>query len=87
MFLVAGCAGMQSGATSATAELKNAQGQIVGTATLTEVASGVRIVVEARGLPAGEKGVHLHAVGKCDPPAFTSAGGHFNPEGKKHGLQ
>lgn len=86
-FVVAGCAGMQSGANSATAELKNAQGQVVGTATLTEVTGGIRIVVEARGLPAGEKGVHLHAVGKCDPPAFTSAGGHFNPENKKHGLQ
>jgi Cu-Zn family superoxide dismutase len=29
--------------------------------------------------------VHVHAVGKCDGPAFTSAGGHFNPTGKKHG--
>lgn len=87
---LAGCAGMtQPDATpvSATAELKDAQGRTVGTATLAHVTGGVRVVVDARGLPAGQKGVHLHAVGKCDPPDFTSAGEHFNPGGKKHGLQ
>jgi len=87
LFAAAGCAAMQPAATTATAELRNPQGQPVGTATLTEVAGGVRIVVEARGLPPGEKGVHIHAVGKCDPPDFMSAGAHFNPDGKKHGLQ
>jgi Cu/Zn superoxide dismutase len=38
-----------------------------------------------KGLPPGEHAFHVHAVGKCDPP-FDSAGGHFNPDGKKHGL-
>ncbi len=33
----------------------------------------------------GDHGFHIHAVGKCEPPAFTSAGGHFNPQNKKHG--
>ena len=86
--LAAGCAGMmQAAAPIATAQLKNASGDVVGTATFTEVGGGVRIVLEARGLPPGEKGVHIHEVGKCDPPAFTSAGGHFNPAKRQHGLQ
>jgi len=41
--------------------------------------------VSVKGLPAGEHAFHVHAVGKCDPP-FDSAGGHFNPDSKKHGL-
>jgi len=84
-----GCAGMMQPATTdntAAAELRNAGGQTVGTATFTEVSGGVRIVLEARGLPPGAKGVHIHETGTCDPPGFTTAGGHFNPEGKQHGA-
>lgn len=88
LVVVTGCARMmQPSATTATAELQNTQGQPVGTATFSEVTGGVRIVLEVRGLPPGEKGVHIHEVGKCEPPAFTSAGGHFNPGRKQHGLQ
>ena len=43
------------------------------------------IAISVKGLPAGEHALHVHAVGKCEPP-FTSAGGHFNPDSKKHGL-
>jgi Cu-Zn family superoxide dismutase len=85
--LLAGCAGLGARVTSATADLKNTPGQTVGTATFTEVSGGVRIVVEVRGLPPGEKGVHIHEVGKCDPPGFTTAGGHFNPGKRQHGLR
>jgi Cu-Zn family superoxide dismutase len=46
----------------------------------------VRIVLEAQGLSPGAKGVHIHAVGKCDPPDFTTAGSHFNPAGRQHGA-
>lgn len=84
-----GCAGLTQPAAvpvTATAELRNAQGQPVGNATLSEVGGGVRVIVEARRLPPGAKGVHIHAVGKCDAPEFTTAGGHFNPANKKHGL-
>jgi len=88
ILLAAGCAGVlrPSGGT-ATAELRNTQGQSVGTATLTGVSGGVRILVEVRGLPQGDKGVHIHEVGKCEPPGFTSAGEHFNPGQRQHGLQ
>jgi Cu-Zn family superoxide dismutase len=86
-FLVAGCASMGTPTdNTARAELGNAGGQTVATATLTQVGGAVRVVIEARGLPPGVKGVHVHAVGKCDPPEFTSAGSHFNPQGKQHGA-
>src|SRR5207247_217135 len=86
--LAGGCAAMQSAPsnTTAKAELKNASGQTVGTATLSQRASGVQVVLEMRGMPAGAHGVHVHEVGTCDPPGFTTAGGHFNPGGKKHGT-
>ncbi len=86
--LAAGCAGMMGSSTptTATAELKNAQGQTVGNATFTEVSGGVQIVIDARDLPPGAKGVHIHEVGKCEAPGFTSAGGHFNPAKRQHGT-
>ena len=85
--LLAGCAGMQpSGDNVATVELRNASGAAVGTANLTQVGNVVRIVLEAKGLTPGLHAFHIHAVGKCDPPDFNSAGPHFNPTGKQHGA-
>jgi Cu-Zn family superoxide dismutase len=75
------------GRPAATAQLRNVQGQPVGTATLTERDGRVRLVVEARGLMPGEHGIHVHSVGRCDPPGFTTAGDHFNPTSRKHGLE
>ncbi|HUK42063.1 MAG TPA: superoxide dismutase family protein [Candidatus Acidoferrales bacterium] len=69
------------------AELKDRDGKSVGTATFREVPGGVVIHVDVKGLTPGLHGVHVHAVGKCEGPAFTSAGGHFNPAQKKHGLK
>ena len=71
----------------AKAELKDAQGKVVGTAMLNAVSGGVKIALKASGLKTGDHGFHIHAVGKCEPPAFTSAGGHFNPGNKKHGKK
>jgi Cu-Zn family superoxide dismutase len=89
LLLAAGCAAMLQPPRpgTATAELQNAEGRVVGNATLTEVSGGVRILVEVRGLPSGDKAVHIHEVGQCDPPGFTSAGAHFNPTQRQHGLQ
>ncbi|MGH7279535.1 MAG: superoxide dismutase family protein [Candidatus Rokuibacteriota bacterium] len=86
---LAGCAALTqqagTGAT-ATAELVGSDGAPVGTATLTEVSDGVRIVMEVRSIAPGPHGVHIHDVGRCDRPGFTSAGGHFNPGSKEHGI-
>ena len=85
---LAGCAGlgMQSSDNAAVADVKNAAGQPVGTARFTQAGSVVRILVDAKGLPPGPYAVHVHAVGKCDPPDFASAGPHFNPLNKQHGA-
>ena len=72
-------------AQSAKATLKNADGKEVGTAALTQTPAGVLITLSVKGLPPGERAFHVHGVGKCEPP-FTSAGPHFNPGAKKHGL-
>ncbi len=78
--------GSASPAPAATATLRDAQGKEIGTATLTPAHGGVRVTVSVTGIPPGLHGLHVHAVGKCEGPGFQSAGGHFNPAGKEHGL-
>lgn len=72
----------------ATATIINAAGATVGTATITPTVrgTGVLINITLNGLPAGTHAMHIHTVGKCDKPDFTSAGGHFNPGMKEHGT-
>jgi superoxide dismutase, Cu-Zn family len=76
---------LPAAAQSAKATLKNAEGKEVGSAALTQTPAGVLIRLSLKGLPAGERAFHIHGVGKCEAP-FTSAGGHFNPGSKKHGI-
>ena len=83
--LLIAASALPAAAQSASAPLKDAQGKEVGSANLTQTPHGVLINVAVKGLPPGEHAFHVHAVGKCEPP-FTSAGGHFNPAGKKHGM-
>ncbi len=73
--------------TQARADIQDSAGKTIGSAVLSEREGGVLITVNVKGLPQGLHAVHVHTVGKCDPPAFTSAGGHFNPLNKKHGFK
>jgi len=70
----------------ARAELRDLDGRVVGTATFTQAPHGVVIVAELAGLPAGTRAMHIHDVGRCEPP-FTTAGGHFNPGLRQHGVK
>lgn len=74
-------------ANSAHAELRDRDGRSVGRAVLTNTEHGVRIEVQVTGLSAGRHGFHIHETGRCDPPDFTSAGGHFNPGTTHHGME
>jgi Cu-Zn family superoxide dismutase len=67
-------------------DLKDSQGKSVGTITLSQQGSGVDLRLQLHDLPFGSHAIHFHQNPKCDAPDFKSAGPHFNPDGKKHGL-
>jgi superoxide dismutase, Cu-Zn family len=71
----------------ATAKLMNADGDRVGRVWLEGSRRGgtVTVFAKVRDMPPGFHGFHIHTVGACEPPSFTSAGGHLNPDGAPHG--
>jgi Cu-Zn family superoxide dismutase len=71
---------------AASAELHNANGEVVGEATFEELEAGVKVHFEGEHLPPGRHGFHIHENGECTPPTFESAGEHFNPTHAHHGL-
>jgi superoxide dismutase, Cu-Zn family len=87
---LAGCVGppaaMNTDSRSgATADLRSVDGSRRGTATLATTGGLMRLTVEGVGLTPGAHGLHVHTVGKCDAPDFTTAGDHWNPTAKMHG--
>jgi Cu-Zn family superoxide dismutase len=73
-------------AQTAKASLKDATGKDVGSVQLLQTPHGVLLKMSLKGVEPGEHAFHIHAVGKCEAP-FTSAGGHFNPASRKHGME
>jgi Cu-Zn family superoxide dismutase len=71
----------------ASATLRQGNGLPAGQAVLTAAGDKLTLTLALVGLPQGSKGMHLHMVGRCDAPDFTSAGGHLNPAGRKHGIE
>ena len=67
-------------------ELKDAQGKSVGDVIVWDQGAGVALELKLHDLTPGEHAIHFHQVPKCEAPDFKSAGGHFNPESKKHGF-
>lgn len=93
VILAAGCASAPSPlnrVAAAYATIQNAAGEQRGTAELWQDADRiVHVEVQLVNLPPGPHGIHFHAVGKCDGDGstpFSTAGGHFNPLGRQHGL-
>jgi superoxide dismutase, Cu-Zn family len=68
------------------AYLTDAQGKNVGKVTLVGTPNGLSGTIEAKRLPPGEHGMHVHMVGKCSGDGFADAGAHLNPDHKQHGL-
>ena len=69
-----------------TIDIKDGKGKDVGTVKIKSIAVGVELKLNLRGLLPGEHAIHFHQTAKCEAPDFKSAGPHFNPDGKKHGL-
>ncbi len=87
LFLSTAVLSAEKGAATAKADLADSQGKKVGTAKLRQTSGGVKISLTVSGLAPGEHAFHIHSVGKCEGPDFKSAGAHFNPYSKKHGLK
>ena len=83
---VTGCETAREPAGGPPMPLVNAGGQTIGSVVAWQTTGGIGFRITAAGLTHGIHGVHVHSVGRCDPPDFASAGPHWNPAGKKHGI-
>lgn len=86
---LSGCASMDkttdTEAAVAIATIRDAGGGELGSARVMNASGGLRVTVSGAGMAPGTHGLHIHSVGRCDAPAFTTAGDHWNPDMKQHG--
>jgi Cu-Zn family superoxide dismutase len=66
--------------------LIDSSGRHIGTVVAWQTTGGISFHISASGLPHGVHGIHVHPIGRCDPPDFATAGTHWNPLGRKHGI-
>ncbi len=86
VLLLAACAATEPEGPSVSASVRPASGsQVSGSVKFTQVLSRVRVDAQLAALTPGAHGFHIHENGDCSAPDAMSAGGHFNPYGKKHG--
>ena len=85
LILSGGATGCGSSAVTTSATIMSATNQALGTATFTQNGDSVDAEIKVTGVSAGKHGLHLHDVGKCEAPDFTTAGGHWNPTTQMHG--
>jgi Cu-Zn family superoxide dismutase len=85
LLTLSACASVDPAGPSAGAAIADAAGRTVARAIVRRTSGRLAVHVEAAGLAPGTYGVHLHAVGRCDPPSFASAGPHWNPADRQHG--
>lgn len=69
----------------AEATLRDASGAPRGGVTIAQLDQGIRLTLRVDNMEPGVKAAHIHSVGRCEAPGFTSAGGHWNPFGREHG--
>jgi Cu-Zn family superoxide dismutase len=86
LLLLAACETAREPAGGAPTPLIDQGGKQIGTLVTWQTAGGVSFRVRATGLPHGIHGIHVHPIGRCDPPDFATAGTHWNPGNKQHGL-
>ena len=86
MFLATPAIGFAKGK-AVTVELKGPKGDAVGIIHIKPAKVGVSLHLRVHGLAPGEHAIHFHQTPKCEGPDFKSAGGHFNPDHKEHGLE
>ncbi len=87
--LMASCSGLHQGKniqTDAVSAALMMSDKPVGLVMMTQAGNNVMMTLTVDGLKSGSYGMHIHGIGACDAPGYGSAGGHWNPEGRKHGL-
>lgn len=78
---------VRDGAEQVSFDLIDRDGARVASVRLMEAEEGVQVEIQGSGLSSGAHGFHFHETGECEPPSFESAGGHFNPSDRQHGLE